>query len=123
MACLDVGDNMGDRHQILDDEEFWTRLEYDASHWVENSDDKALRRFWIDGFLPEDVKDTKRGVNVEGTAWVGTGPRMQYPYRFVVSVPQKMLHRRRQTYSIEQLFLDDAEQMLQIALLSEKQVA
>jgi len=42
---------MSDRHQIMDDHKFWTRLEHDASHWLEASDDKALRRFWIDGSL------------------------------------------------------------------------
>ena len=43
---------MSDRHQTLDDHQSsWTRLEYDASHWLEASDDKALRRFWIDDSL------------------------------------------------------------------------
>ncbi|MBI3413803.1 MAG: hypothetical protein HY043_00565 [Verrucomicrobia bacterium] len=114
---------MSDRHQILDDQEFWTRLEYDASHWLESSDDKTLRRFWIDGFLPESITDTIRGADVEGTAWVGIGGREQWPYRFVVSVPQKMLHRGRQTFAIEQLSLSEAEQTLQIEVVSEKQVA
>lgn len=107
----------------MSDQEFWTRLEYDASHWLESSDDKALRRFWIDGFLPDSITDTKRGVDVEGTAWVGIGGRDQWPCRFVVSVPQKMLHHRRQTFCIERLSLDETEQTLQIEVVSEKQVA
>lgn len=33
---------MSDRHQILDDHESsWTRLEHDAFHWLEASDDNA----------------------------------------------------------------------------------
>jgi hypothetical protein len=59
----------------MDDKEFWTRLEYDASHWLESSDDNMLRRFWIDGFLPDSINNTKYGADVEGTAWVGDGPR------------------------------------------------
>jgi hypothetical protein len=114
---------MGDRHQIMNDEEFWTRLEFDASHWLETSDDKTLRRFWIDGFLPESITDTKHGADVEGTAWVGIGGREQYQYRFFVSVPQKMLHRGRQTFRIERLSLDEAEQTLKIEVVSERQVA
>jgi hypothetical protein len=100
---------MSDRNQIMDDGEFWTQLEYDASHWLESSEDKTLRRFWIDGFLPKSAAGTKLGADVEGTAWVSTGGRAQYPYRFVVCVPQKMLHRRRQNFRIERLSLDETE--------------
>ena len=113
---------MSDRHQIIYDKEFWTRLEYDVSRWLGGSDDKTLRRFWIDGFLPESATDTKRGADVEGMAWVGIGGSEQYQYRFVVSVPQKMLHRR-ETFSIERLSLDEAQQTLQIEVTNEKPVA
>jgi hypothetical protein len=81
---------------------FWTKLAYSACGWLRDSEDASLRRFWIDDFLPESATDTKRGVDVEGTAWVGDGPRGdQHPYRFIVSVPQKMLHRRPDSFSIE----------------------
>ena len=95
-------------------------MEYDTSHWLESSDDKTLRRFWIDGFVPESIIDTKRGADVEGTAWVGDGPREQHQYRFIVSLPQKLLHRGRQTFSIEQLSLDAAQQTLRIEIVHEK---
>jgi hypothetical protein len=105
-----------DRDQILDDEPFWDRLEYMGSHWLERSDDRALRRFWIDGFLPEALTNTKHGADVEGTVWVGEGSRIQHPYRFVASIPQKMIHRRRQTFTIERLVLDERRQILQIVV-------
>ena len=114
---------VSDRHQILDDKDFWTRLEYDASHWLESSDNTTLKRLWIDGFLPEFSTGTKRGADVEGMAWVGIGGREQYQYRFVVSVPQEMLHRSTQTFSIERLSIDEAKQILQIDVASKKQVA
>jgi len=57
-------------------------------------------------------------------AWhgFGIGGREQYPYRFVVSVTQKMLNRGRKTFYIERLSLDEAEQTLQIEVVGEKQV-
>ena len=113
---------MTDRHRIKDDRQFWERLEYAASHWLRGSDDVALRRFWIDGFLPEAAKNTQRGVDVEGAVWVGLGRLRQFQYRFVVSVPQKLLHQR-ETFSIEHLALNEAEQTLQIAVSSESPVA
>jgi hypothetical protein len=107
---------MSDRHEIIDDKEFWTRLEYDASRWLEGLDDKTLRGFWIDGFLPDGIKDTKHGIAVEGTVWVGNGPRKQKQYRFVVSIPQRMLHYHRETYTISQLVLSEAQHTLQIEI-------
>jgi hypothetical protein len=110
---------MSDRHQIVNDEEFWSRLEYAACRSLESSEDKTFHGFWIDGFLPGVITNTKRGVDVEGTAWVGSGPRKQSPYHFVVSVPQAMLHRRRLTFRIEQLLLDESKQALRIVIASE----
>jgi len=107
---------MSDRHQILNDGDFWTRLEFVASRWLETSDDLTLRRFWIDGFLPETAKDTRFGLDVEGMAWVGDGPRTQSQYRFTVALPQSMLHRRTPGFVIEQLSLDEGNQVLQIEL-------
>jgi hypothetical protein len=54
------------RHTIIGDKEFWSRLERAASAWLSSSDEKHLRRFWIDGFIPETAKNTQRGVDVEG---------------------------------------------------------
>src|SRR5579859_2668116 len=107
---------MSDRHQILNDRDFWTRLEFVASRWLETSDDLELRRFWIDGFLPETAKDTRFRVDVEGMAWVGDGPRKQSQYRFTVGLPQRMLHRRTPGFVIERLSLDEGNQVLQIEL-------
>lgn len=114
---------MSDRHQIIDDADFWLRLEYDASHRLGRSDDRTLRPFWIDGFLPESATDTKRGVDVTGIAWVGKGSRNQHPYRFIVSVPQAMLVRRRRSFFIEDLLLDATQQTLRIQVAIEKQAS
>ena len=78
-----------------------------------------LKHFWIDGFLPETSTNTKYGVDVEGMAWV-VDRQKQAPYRFIVSVPQKMLYRRRQVFSIQQIELDQAKQILHIEVAPQK---
>ena len=132
---------MSDRQQILSDQEFWTRLEYDASRWLEGSEDRALRRFWIDGFNPEVATNTKRGLDVEGAAWVmrsdggevaggvpphkrhGEGDRSQPYYRFLASIPQKLVNGRRLGFEIESLSLDEGQQFLQIVIGCPKKTA
>lgn len=110
-------------HDIIDDREFWNRLEYAASHWLQSSNEKSLRRLWIDGFLPEHAAGTKFGIDVTGIAWVGSEGRVQHPYRFIVSVSQKMAHRRKRDISIEQLVVDSAQQTLEMQIDVEEGVA
>lgn len=114
-------DNL-DRHEIMKDPLFWTRLAYTACGLLQESGDKSRRRFWIDDFLPERAINTKHGLDVEGMAWVGDGPQAMSPYRFVVSVPQKMLHRRRDIFSIESFVLDEEKHTLQVEIGNGKQV-
>jgi hypothetical protein len=111
------------RHQILKDAIFWTRLAFTACGWLREAGDESLHGFWVDDFIPEGVTDTKQGVDVQGTAWIGDGPRIQHPYRLIVSVPQKMLHRRRDSFWIDHFILDEANQTLQIEIGHEKHVA
>ena len=100
----------------MHDEPFWTRLEYGASGWLASAADRHLRRFWIDAFIPETFANTRRGLDVEGTTWVGAGPRMQYRYRFVASIPQELLNRRNDDFEIESLSLNPDEQLLAIVI-------
>ena len=111
------------RHEMMKDALFWTKLAYSACGLLRDSDDVSLRRYWVDDFLPESVTDTKRGVDIEGTAWVGDGPRDQQPYRFIVSVPQRMLHRRRDSFSIERFYFDEEHHTLQVEIGHENPVA
>jgi hypothetical protein len=87
---------MRDTHAIVEDSDFWSRLEYAASAWLGSSQEKRLRRYWIDGFIPETAKNTQRGADIEGNAWLAEGSRQQYECRFIASIPQKLLHRRAQ---------------------------
>ena len=130
---------MNERHQILDNQEFWTQLEHDATRWLESSPDRTLRRFWLDGFNPETATNTKQGINVDGSAWVhcfdggqvARGVKFPYPsgteagghpnYRFVASIPQKLLHMRKINFEIKGLSLDADQQFLQVEIGLPKQ--
>jgi len=108
-------------HPILNDKEFWTRLEFVSSDWLQQSTDKVLRRFWIDGFIPEANSNTRLGTEVNGVAWVGEGGRIQTLFQFVVEVPQKLLHRPERPFLIRCLSLDTKEKLLRIELSSGEQ--
>ena len=102
---------------------FWTHLAYAACGLLQNAADKSLRRFWIDDFMPESATDTKRGVDVEGTVWIGDGPRAMHSYRFAASIPQRMLHRRQDGFLIEHFDLDSERRTLRIKITPESPVA
>jgi hypothetical protein len=108
---------MRDRDAIIEDSDFWERLEYAASAWLTGSQEKRLRRFWIDGFIPETAKNTQRGADIEGIIWVGEGPREQHEFRFVASVPQNLLHRRAH-FHIDDIAIDQAQKQVTISLSS-----
>ena len=108
-------------HPILNDQEFWTRLEFVSSDWLQQSTDEVLRRFWIDGFIPEANSNTRLGTEVTGVAWVAEGPRNQTAFQFVVEVPQKLLHRPERPFLIRCLSLDAMEKIIRIELSSGEQ--
>ena len=97
------------------DRDFWMRLEYEASEWLRNAEEKALGHFWIDGFVPERITDTQRGADVEGRVWVADDAR-QDSYRFVVSLPQKLLHGAGQTFLIEEVVLDRERKTMRMVI-------
>jgi len=50
-------------------------------------------------------------------------PASYAPLSFYPSVPQKMLHRRRENFSIERFDLDPTQRTLQVEIAYEKHVA
>lgn len=108
-----AGDLVSDRHQVLMDAQFWLELEFKLSGWFTSSGDRSLSGFWCDGFLPQFATDTKSGVDVSGSAWIGNGPREQSKWSFVVSIPQRMLTRRRNDVVVKAVEVDvEREQIL-----------
>lgn len=108
---------MNDRGQIIADQEFWTRLEFEATGWLAASNDSATKQFWIDGFIPDTAQNTKRGIDIRGIAWVSDGSRSQHPFQFVVSLPQKML-RKKKPIQIETLRIEPGKKTLIMSLSS-----
>lgn len=106
---------MTNRHQILEDRDFWARLEYDATPWLAAAPDPALRRFWVDGFIPDAATNTQRGLDVEGVVWLVEG-RQQHGCRFVASLPQKLLQSRRRIFAIEDISLAEGQQCLKVVI-------
>jgi len=115
--------NMNERDEIISDQPFWSRLEYSATAWLATAADRNLRRFWIDGFIPEAMRNTNRGGDVEGTVWVGEGSSTQHQYRFVASVPQKLIHGRMQSFAIESILFDEEQHVLEIGIVMSKPIA
>ena len=109
---------MSDENQVIDNRDFWTQLEFDASRQLETSEDKNLRQFWVDGFLPETFTSTRQGMKVEGIVWIGKGGRDQFQYRFSASLPREMT--RGQKFLIGRLVLDQEKQTLKLVIVSPK---
>lgn len=100
----------------MTDENFWTLLEYVACDWLRRSEDKGLRRFWVDGFTPISGKNSKRGLDVEGVAWIGNNAREQNEFHFVVSIPQRLLSGKKRQFEIEKISLDDKGRTLALMI-------
>ena len=120
---FDVLQEMERRHVIINDREFWTHLEFTLTRWLADQEAKDLRCLWIDGFLPESITNTQYGVDVEGEAWVGTSGSEQSAYRFVASIPQAMIDRRRRSYRISDVEVDPSRLRLNIVVERENKNA
>jgi hypothetical protein len=109
---------MNERHQIMADKMFWGRLEREVGAWLNRNSQRGI---WFDCLAPEYISDTKQGVDVTGAGVIDYGDGTRMAFRFIVSIPQKMLHRRRQRISIDKLTVDESRQTLEITVTSEKQ--
>nr|WP_298724850.1 hypothetical protein [uncultured Steroidobacter sp.] len=107
---------MSDRNEVLTDAQFWLALEFKLSGWFRTSGDRSFGGFWCDAFLPQFATDTKTGVDVSGCAWIGDGPREQRKYSFVVSIPQRMLSRRRNDIALKGVEVDIEHEQLRFAV-------
>jgi hypothetical protein len=105
-----------DRDNILQDSEFWLKLEYGMSPWFRNCEDTSLRGYWCDGFIPGSMVNTKDGVDVRGTAWIADSPRSQTEWEFRASVPQTMLARRRDQFVITDVVVDRQRKYLALSV-------
>jgi hypothetical protein len=68
----------------MNEEAFWDRLERRVCDELTGMDDTALRRFWCDGFVAEQFLLALEPSHVTGYAWMGTGPRQQERWTFIL---------------------------------------
>lgn len=106
-----------DRYQIINHPQFWTALAYKACEWLQKSDNKFIRRYWVDDFQPENIANTKGGAEVKGTAWVGDAPHDMQAYRLSAFLPQKLLHRPEREFHIDQIEIDEERRTVEVWIL------
>jgi hypothetical protein len=106
---------LNERHHILTDHDFWSRLEFAACRWLAASGDRRHAWLWIDGFLPESIRNTRLGVDVEGVAWLVSG-NTQKAFQFIASIPQNMLGSHRRNIAIHELKLDEEGRHLEVTV-------
>ncbi len=82
---------MNQRNQILEDKDFWLRLEYGMTLQAEKKE--KIPRYWIDGFIPESSTNTRKGIEIEGKVWIFEGQKPS-SCRFLAIIPQKLLNKK-----------------------------
>lgn len=85
-----------------------------ASGWLASSPDEVHRRYWIDGFQPETIINTKTGMAVTGYMWMMGKHGGQW--QFSAEIPQKLVHRRTSPFQIERVWVDEEKKTLDIVL-------
>ncbi len=81
-------------------------LEFVLSGWFRTHAAPSFGGFWCDGFLPHTATNTRLGIDVCGDAWIAEGDRSMRKYAFEVSIPQRMLGRRRSHVALSDVEID-----------------
>jgi hypothetical protein len=67
--------------------DFWGHLEYRLSREFAGQRDRALRRFWCDGFVPREYHLEGQEPRIAWRAWIVSGQR-QREWDFVLFLPR-----------------------------------
>lgn len=78
-----------------EEEHFWGGLEHRVCAELEGMPDRALRRYWCDGFIPEEYCQTASPPRINGRVWFGTGARSQEDWAFTLLLPETVLPGER----------------------------
>lgn len=65
----------------MNEQDFWGHLMMRVTRELGGMQEKRLRWFWCDGFLPERIEHDERGAWIVGEAWIGD-ERLQWLYAF-----------------------------------------
>ena len=86
MAIRRLRSCMEDR-QAMDESDFWAHLEYRVCHEIEGLKQPSLRRYWCDGFIPDQYEINEPSPHISGYVWMGVGPRHQEEWEFDLLLP------------------------------------
>jgi hypothetical protein len=104
------------RHAILKTPSFWTKLEFEMSGWLAQSPNSDYRKYWIDGFEPDSIENTRSGAVVFGLVWMAIGSRSQEKFHFSLSIPQVLLYRLQLVHQITSVLIDEPSRRIEITL-------
>src|SRR5260370_41807248 len=71
----------------MDENDFWTSLEYRLYGEFAGMKDPALRHLWCDGFIPQQYLLHVSEPRITGTAWICNG-RSQDKWKFTLILPE-----------------------------------
>jgi hypothetical protein len=100
---------------ILKDAMFWSRLEFAACGWLASTPAGSVcRKYWVDGFAPDDFRRTNAGAEISGRVWLMDHGRKgsvacdkNGASRFFTCVPWRVVNRGREAFEIEQIEIDE----------------
>ena len=77
-----------------------------------------MRRYWVDGFLPSEARNTRIGLVVQGKVWmaISGGSGAQDKWDFQLSLPQNMLHKQIRSYVCLIRHFDEHGKLLDIEI-------
>lgn len=77
----------------MTESEFWDKLEYRVCKEIYGLKDASMRRFWCDGFIPEQYDIGGTEPRILGRVWMGIGPRDQQKWTFILRLPHSITTR------------------------------
>jgi hypothetical protein len=76
-----------ERDFLVDEQEFWERLEYRVCGELAGMEDRDLRALWCDGFIPRQLLIDDGPPRIIGYAWMAIGAREQDQWNFIFYLP------------------------------------
>jgi hypothetical protein len=81
--------------ELVDANEFWTKLEYRICREIGSLHVGEFRGLWCDGVIPEGLERFTDRCVVVGRAWMGRGARQQEKWRFEFVLPPGTMELER----------------------------
>jgi hypothetical protein len=99
---------------IMTDGMFWSRLEFAACGWLATSADTLHRKYWIDGFVPEEFCHSNAGMQISGRVSMVSHQAYE-DFRFFTCMPWRIATRGRQLFQIEHIEIDEEGRTVELS--------